>query len=63
MVDGITLHSAHNPESPPDHIMQVAEMFILSNKYVPTTSLNKIETDLLLSLKEFCHQAVNVLQQ
>jgi hypothetical protein len=59
MVDGITLHSAHNPESLPDNVMQVAEMVrFLSNKYVPTPSLDKFETDLLLSLKEFCHQAL-----
>jgi hypothetical protein len=56
MVDGITLHSAHNPESPPDHVMQIAEMVrFLLNKYVPTSSLDDIETDLLLSLNDFHH--------
>jgi hypothetical protein len=36
----------------------LAEMVrFLSNKYVPTPSLNKIETDLLQSLKDFCHRA------
>jgi hypothetical protein len=55
-MDGITLHSAQNPESPPDHVMQVAGMVrFLSNKYVPTPSLDKIDTDLLLSLKDFRH--------
>jgi hypothetical protein len=58
MVDGITLHSAHNPMSLPDHVVQVAEMVrFLSNKYVPTSSLDEIENDLLLSLKDFHHRA------
>jgi hypothetical protein len=56
MVDGITLHSGHNAKSPPDHVLQVAEMVrFLSNKYIPMPLLNKIETNLLLSLKDFRH--------
>jgi hypothetical protein len=54
MGGGITLHSAHNPESLPDHVMQVAEMVrFLLNKYAPTPSLKEIETDFLLTLKDF----------
>ena len=56
MMDGITLHSVHNPKLLPDHIKQVADMVrSLSNKYAPTPSLDKIEIDLLNGLKDFCH--------
>ncbi len=57
-MDGITLHSTHNAHEPPDHIKLVVELVRdLSNKYVPTPLLNKIEIDLLQSLKDFCHRA------
>jgi hypothetical protein len=53
-MNGITLHTAHNPHPPPDHVMQVAAMVrSLSNKYVPAPSLDEIEIDLQNSLKDF----------
>ncbi len=58
MVDSTTLHTASNAHIPPDYVTQVATMVrALSNKYVPVPSLNKVEINLLLSLKDFCHQA------
>ncbi len=48
MVDGITLRATHNPHEPPDKVKQVVDMVrSLSNKYVPTPSLNKVEINLL----------------
>jgi hypothetical protein len=58
MVDGITLHTANHTHTPPDYVMQVATMVrALSNKYVPVPSLDKVEVNLLLSLRDFCHHA------
>ena len=58
MMDGITLHSAHNSHQPPDHVMQAADTVrSLSNKYVPVPSLDKIEMYLQVSLKDFRHHA------
>ncbi len=57
-MDGITLRSTHNAHEPPVHIKLVVELVRdLSNKYVPTPSLDEIEIDLLQSLKDFCHRA------
>jgi hypothetical protein len=44
------------PPKTPCHAVSGKFRF-LSNKYVPTPSLDEIETDLLLSLKDFRHQA------
>ncbi len=58
MVNGTTLHTANNAHTPPDCVTQVATMVrALSNKFVPIPLLNKVEINLLLSLKEFRHQA------
>ena len=49
MVDGITLRATHNPHEPPDKVKQVVDMVrSLSNKYVPTPSLDEVEINLLL---------------
>ncbi len=57
-MDGITLRSTHNAHDPPDHIKLVVELVRdLSNRYVPTPLLDKIEIDLLQSLKDFRHRA------
>ena len=54
---GITLRPTHIPHEPPDHVKQVVEMVrSLSNKYVPTPSLNKVEIDLLQGQKDFRHR-------
>jgi hypothetical protein len=56
MVDGITLHATHTPHEPPDAVKQVVDMVrSLSNKYVPTPSLDKVEINLLQGLKDFRH--------
>jgi hypothetical protein len=52
----ITLHTAQTAHLPPDHVMQVATMVrALSNKYIPAFTIDKVEIDLLQSLKDFCH--------
>jgi hypothetical protein len=57
MVDGITLCATHTPHEPPDAVKQVVDMVrSLSNKYVPTPSLDKVEIDLLQGLKDFYHR-------
>ncbi len=58
MADSITLHTAGNAHTPPDYVTQVATMVrALLNKYVPIPLLNEVKGDLLLSLKDFHHQA------
>ena len=58
MVDGPTRRPTHNPHEPPDHVRQVVgTVRSLSNKYVPTPSLDKIKVNLLQGLKDFCHRA------
>jgi hypothetical protein len=48
MVDGITLRVTNNPHELPDKVKQVVDMVrSLSNKYVPTPSLDEVEIDLL----------------
>jgi hypothetical protein len=57
MVNGTNLHARNNVQLPPDHIMQVASMVrSLSNKYAPVPLLDKVEIDLLQSLKDFHHR-------
>jgi hypothetical protein len=56
MVDSITLRATHTPHEPPDAVKQVVDMVrSLSNKYVPTPSLDEVEIDLLQGLKDFHH--------
>ena len=44
MADGITLRPTQNPHEPPDHVKLVVETVrSLSNKYVPTPSLDECE--------------------
>ena len=58
MVDGPTRRPTHNPHEPPDHVRQVVgTVRYLSNKYVPTPSLDEIEIDLLQGLKDFRYRA------
>jgi hypothetical protein len=48
MVDSLTLRATHNPHEPPDKVKQVVDMVrSLSNKYVPTLSLDKVKINLL----------------
>jgi hypothetical protein len=57
MADGITLRATPTLNKPPDKVKQVVDMVrSLSNKYVPTPLLDKVEIDLLQSLKDFRHR-------